>query len=74
MSKQFKIVERTPEILKLKIAFQSFEFKKVEKITLNGLSKIITEINNKLKDQSQKNTILEDIIKQLRKDFDLITT
>ncbi len=37
ISKQFKIVSRTPEILKLKIAMISVEFKNVEKMVIKTL-------------------------------------
>ncbi len=50
---------RNPEILKIKIGAISLYFEKVEKITLNklnknfvGLTKTITELNDKLKYQS----------------------
>jgi hypothetical protein len=38
------------------------------------LKETITKLSNKLKEQSQKNTVLEDGIKQLKKDFDLMAT
>jgi hypothetical protein len=53
------MVFRTPEILKIKIAVISFDFKKVEKVTLNTLNKnindfkkTISELNDKFKYQS----------------------
>ena len=64
----------SPEILKLKMGFTSFEFKNVEKMTLNTLKQTITELNYKLTGQCQKYSVLEDGMKQLRKEFDLMTT
>ena len=64
----------SPETLKLKMGFTSFEFKNVEKMTLNTLKETITQLNNKLTEQCQKNAVLEDGMKQLRKDVDLMTT
>lgn len=37
LTKQFKLVSKTSEILKLKIAFATFEFKNIEKITLSSM-------------------------------------
>ena len=74
LSKQFKLVSKTPEIMKIKIAFAFFEFKNFEKMTLNTLKETITELSDKLKEKSQKIMTLEDGMKQLRKDVDLLTT
>ena len=64
------MISRTPEILKLKIAFTSFEFKKIETITLNTLKlKIvelkleITELTNKVQYQSEKNISHENLMR-----------
>jgi hypothetical protein len=43
-------------------------------MTLNALKETITELSTKLKEQTQKNIVLEDGMKQLRKDVDLLTT
>ncbi len=48
ISKQFKLVSRTPEILKIKIAFTFYEFKNVEKMTINTLKKNIAELSNEM--------------------------
>ena len=74
ISKHFKLVSKTPEILKIKIAFAFFEFKNVEKMTLNALKETITELSNTLKEKTQKIVVLEEVVKELRKDFDSMTT
>jgi hypothetical protein len=43
-------------------------------MTLNALKETITELSTKLKEQTQKNIVLEDGMKQLRKDVDLLKT
>jgi hypothetical protein len=43
-------------------------------MTLNALKETITELSTRLKEQTQKNIVLEDGMKQLRKDVDLLTT
>jgi hypothetical protein len=37
ISKEFKLLEKSPEILKLKVGLTNFELKNLEKITLNEL-------------------------------------
>jgi hypothetical protein len=74
LSKQFKLVSKTPEIMKIKVAFTFFEFKNVEKMTLNTLKETITELSSKLQEKSHKIVALEDGMKQLRKDVDSMTT
>ncbi len=74
ISKQFKLVSKTPEIMKIKIGCTFFEFKNVEKMTLNTLKETITELSNTLKEKSHKIMALEEGMKQLRKVVDSMTT
>jgi hypothetical protein len=74
LSKQFKLVSKTPEIMKIKVAFAFFEFKNVEKMTLNTLKETITELSSTLQEKSHKIVVLEEVVKELRKDFDSMTT
>jgi hypothetical protein len=43
-------------------------------MTLNTLKETITEMNNTLKEKSHKIVVLEEIVKELRKDFGSMTT
>jgi hypothetical protein len=67
ISKEFKLLEKSPEILKLKVGLTNFELKNLEKITLNELKQTVADLSSKLKEQTQKNTILEGEIAQLKK-------
>ena len=74
INKQFKLASKSPETLKLKIGVTYFEFKNVEKLTLNTLKETISELSSKLKEQSQKNTSLEAAFNKMKVEFDLMTT
>jgi hypothetical protein len=65
-SKHFKLVSKSPEILKLKIGITYLEFKNSHKITLDSLKESIKELSNKLKSQSQNNIFLEDTIHKMK--------
>ena len=43
-------------------------------LTLNTLKETISELSNKLKEQSQKNTLLEAAFNKMKVEFDLMTT
>jgi hypothetical protein len=63
LSKQFKFLSKTSEILKIKIGFTFLEFKNVQKMTLNALKETITELSSKLQEKTHKIVILEEVVK-----------
>jgi uncharacterized coiled-coil DUF342 family protein len=43
-------------------------------MTLNTLKETITELSSTLQEKSHKIVVLEEVVKELRKDFDSMTT
>ena len=72
--KGFKLVSKSPEILKLKVGLVKIDFKNLEKMALIDLREKVDLLNGQLNQQLTKNRILEKSIEELRTEMDLMLT
>jgi hypothetical protein len=74
IEKNFKFVDKSPEILKLKVGLFKLDFINLEKMALVQLKEKVDFLNDQLNQQSTKNRILEKNIQQLRTEMDFMLT